>query len=232
MLGKYWQKLNQETIGTKEYWTIAVQNYSIYKDTKNLIKNYIFGRTLDIGAGSLAWKTLLNRSAAKYNCSDYSVTHKDLDMVFDVTKPFPVKSNSYDSLFCHSVLEHTPEPWKAFDEFHRILKKNGVLLISVPFIFYVHGAPYDFFRFTKYGMVQLAEKAGFKVEKLVLSGGMMHFLFNMPSVVLSTLLFAVHLSFLIKPLTKMLTFIASLFDTILDRQKIFTMNIVLVLRKT
>lgn len=232
MLQRFWQKLNDNTIGSESYWTIAVQNYSIYRDTRTLIEKYIKGRVLDIGAGSLAWKNLLCISATHYTCSDFSRTHKDLDCIFDVTKPFPVTDRSFDSLFCHSVLEHTPEPWKAFDEFHRILKNDGILILSVPFIFYVHGAPYDFFRFTKYGVVDLAKKAGFTVEKLVPSGGIVQFILNIPSVILSTLLFAVKLHCFIKPVTLLLSGVSSLLDRLCDRHNLFPMNIVVVLRKT
>lgn len=231
MLQRYWQKLNDYTIGADSYWTIAVQNYSIYRDTKALIKKYIKGNLLDIGAGSLAWKNLLCAAATKYISSDYSCTHKDLDLIFDVTKPFPIADSTYDSLFCHSVLEHTPEPWNAFDEFYRVLKSDGILILSVPFVFYVHGAPNDFFRFTKYGVVQLAEKAGFTVEKLVPSGGIVQFIMNIPSVVLSTLLFAVKLRFCIKPMTILLSELSLFLDRLFDRKKLFSMNIVVVLRK-
>jgi SAM-dependent methyltransferase len=231
MLQRYWQQLNDCTIGSESYWTIAVQNYSIYRDTRKLIEKYIKGSALDIGAGSLAWKSLLCTAATKYTCSDFSQTHKDLDLIFDVTKPFPIADSSYDSLFCHSVLEHTPEPWKAFDEFYRILNKNGILILSVPFIFYVHGAPYDYFRFTKYGVVQLAKKAGFTVEQIVPSGGIVQFIMNIPSVILSTLLFAVKLCCCIKPVTILLSEVSSLLDRIFDRKKLFSMNIVVVLRK-
>jgi SAM-dependent methyltransferase len=231
MLQRFWQKLNDCTIGSDSYWTIAVQNYSIYRDTKVLIKKYIKGNVLDIGAGSLAWKKILCTAATKYISSDFSRTHKDLDLIFDVTKPFPVADNTYDSLFCHSVLEHTPEPWKSFDEFYRVLKNDVILILSVPFVFYVHGAPHDSFRFTKYGVVQLAEKAGFTVEKLVPSGGIVQFIMNIPSVVLSTLLFAVKLHYCIKPVTILLSRVSFFLDRICDRNKLFSMNIVVVLRK-
>ncbi|MBN1600833.1 MAG: class I SAM-dependent methyltransferase [Chitinispirillaceae bacterium] len=231
MLKKYWQKLNKDTIGSAKYWTIAVQNYSIYKDIEQLINRYISGRVLDIGAGNLAWKYIVKSAAKNYHSSDFCITHKNLDMIFDVTKSFPLKNNSYDSIFCHSVLEHTPEPWNAFDEFYRILKENGVLLISVPFIFYLHGAPDDYFRFTRYGMIKLSEKTGFKVCKLISSGGIAHFLINIVSIPLSTILYITRLHFAIRPVTKILTTAAALLDMILDPQRRFSMNIILVLKK-
>jgi|WetSurMetagenome_2_1015567.scaffolds.fasta_scaffold287008_2 SAM-dependent methyltransferase len=226
-----WQRLNEKTIGTDAYWTIAVQNSSVYFDTLPLVAEYIRGRTLDIGAGNLAWKRLLSSHASSYVSSDISIVHKYLNMVFDVTTTFPIKDLSFDSLFCHSVLEHTTMPWAVFQEFHRVLKSNGVIVLSVPFLFYLHGAPNDYFRFTKFGVTMLAERAGFVVERIDCSGGIFHFLLNMPSVILSTLLASCHLSACIPTVTKILWKCARFLDRRFDPQGLFALNIVCVLRK-
>jgi len=230
-LAKSWQRLNDATIGKESYWTIAVQNYSIYRDTCPLIGRHIGGNTLDVGAGNLAWKQALQTRCASYVSSDFTIVNQQLDLVFDVTRPFPLKSGSFDSLFCHSVLEHTVRPWDAFAELHRVLDDGGTLLLSVPFIFYLHGAPFDFFRFTRHGITRLAEDAGFRVESLVLNGGMFHFILNMPSVIISSLFFSLHCAFLIPIVTKLLSACARFLDSKLDKAGIFAMNIVCVLKK-
>jgi SAM-dependent methyltransferase len=226
-----WKRLNEKTIGTDAYWTIAVQNQSIFRDTKPFVSEFIRGRTIDVGAGRLAWKRLLSHHAASCVSSDFMITHDQIDLVFDVTNKFPLKDSSFDSLFCHSVLEHTTAPWAVFDEFSRILKPDGILLLSVPFLFYLHGAPFDFFRFTKFGVIRLAEGAGFAVEKIKCSGGIFHFLFNMPSVVLSVLLSTCGLSVCIPPITRMLGSCARFLDRLFDPRGLFALNIVCVLRK-
>ena len=134
LLAHWWRRLNESTIGSEAYWYIAVQNSSIYSDTKSLVEKYIRGKTLDVGAGNLAWRRLLSSHAGFYVSSDLSIVNKELDVVFDATKNFPVKTGCLDSLFCHSVLEHTAHPWSTFNEFYRVLRPGGVLLLSVPFI--------------------------------------------------------------------------------------------------
>ncbi len=230
-LSKNWERLNAATIGSLAYWAIAVQNWSIYRDTKPLIERHIRGRALDVGAGALAWKNAIASCAGSYRSSDFSVVHPDLDLVFDVTRPFPLRDGVFDSLFCHSVLEHTMRPWDAFEELYRVLAKEGTLILSVPFIFYLHGAPHDYFRFTRYGVADMAKKAGFRVETIVSSGGMCHFILNMPSVVIAALLFSLHCTFLIYPLTKFLASCARFLDSHLDPGAMFGMNIVCVLKK-
>ncbi len=231
LLARQWRRLNEKTIGSDAYWTIAVQNSSVFHDTQPLVEEYIQGKTLDIGAGNLAWKPLLSSFTDSYISCDLSIINRQQDLVFDATKSFPLKSASFDSLFCHSVLEHTAMPWAVLHELYGVLKSNGVLLLSVPFIFYLHGAPFDYFRFTKFGVSRLAKEAGFTIEKMKLSGGICHFLINIPSVILSTILAFCRLTACIPPVTKILLKCAQFLDRRFDPQGLFAMNIICVLRK-
>ena len=63
------------------------------------------------------------------------------------------------NLICmFEVLEHTEDPISAASNIYKILDTNGYLLLSTPFIFHIHDEPYDFFRFTKYGLKNLFSK--------------------------------------------------------------------------
>lgn len=230
-LSDKWKELNQATIGSDFYWHIALQNESALHDTVPLIKSFVRGVTLDLGAGKLAWRRLLAAYARSYISTDFTIEHPDLHMCLDATRPFPLQDDSVDTVFCYSVLEHTPAPWKVLPEIYRILKPNGYAIISVPFVFYLHGIPHDYFRFSKYGISKLAADAGFSIKKSVMNGGVFHFLLNMPSVVLSTFLYSLKSSFLIRPVTWLLFKIASLLDRCFDPKGLFTMNVVLVLQK-
>ena len=44
--------------------------------------------------------------------------------------------------------------WPA-EELYRVTKPSGKLILSTPFIFGIHEAPYDYFRFTKFGLIHL-----------------------------------------------------------------------------
>ncbi|MFH0832253.1 MAG: class I SAM-dependent methyltransferase [Candidatus Aenigmatarchaeota archaeon] len=42
------------------------------------------------------------------------------------------KNSYFDAVFCFHVIEHLDLPKKAVDEFHRVLKKNGKLVVETP----------------------------------------------------------------------------------------------------
>jgi SAM-dependent methyltransferase len=69
-----------------------------------------------------------------------------------------------DVVVCTEVLEHVPNPHQVVAELSRLLKAGGALYVSVPFSAREHQIPYDFFRYTQYGLRHLFEQAGLDVE--------------------------------------------------------------------
>jgi SAM-dependent methyltransferase len=66
-----------------------------------------------------------------------------------------ITSNSFDTIVCTEVLEHTIQPFCAVDEIERLLKSGGVAIVSTPFNFRIHGPLPDCWRFTEHGLRQL-----------------------------------------------------------------------------
>lgn len=75
-----------------------------------------------------------------------------------------LKDNSFDIIVCTEVLEHVLNPFDAINEIYRILKKKGILLMSVPFNFRIHGPLPDCWRFTEYGLRELLKK--FEIKEI------------------------------------------------------------------
>lgn len=71
--------------------------------------------------------------------------------VYDI--PFP--DASFDNVLCMSVLEHLEDPPRAIAEMRRVLKEGGRIIVSTPFLFPLHDAPGDYWRFTAYGLRHL-----------------------------------------------------------------------------
>lgn len=46
----------------------------------------------------------------------------------------PVKDETFSAIFCLHVLEHIPDDCKAISELHRVLRRDGVTYIMVPFM--------------------------------------------------------------------------------------------------
>jgi ubiquinone/menaquinone biosynthesis C-methylase UbiE len=93
-----------------------------------------------------------------------------IDLVSDITE-IPAPDASFDAVLCSEVLEHVPEPTHALDEFARLLKPGGVLILTAPFASNVHMAPYHFCSgFSKYWYQHHLEQRGFQIQTLVANG--------------------------------------------------------------
>ncbi|UZE48100.1 class I SAM-dependent methyltransferase [Rhodopseudomonas sp. P2A-2r] len=166
-----WQRACSETIGSDLFWRIAVDHRAQLDELMPLAKTFTRGVVLDAGAGRMAWRSVLRPLATHYISTDYNVEHQDLTFCADLQGAIPLADQSVDTIFCCSVMEHTPEPWRVLPEFYRILRPGGHVVLSVPFMYYLHGWPHDYFRFTRFGLTRLAEQAGFTVVRQMNGGG-------------------------------------------------------------
>ena len=81
-------------------------------------------------------------------------------------RDIPFSENFFDGILCTQVLEHAIDSDGLIRECNRVLKTGAKLIVSVPFVQREHEQPYDFRRFTSFGLVDLLEKNGFKVTTL------------------------------------------------------------------
>jgi len=82
------------------------------------------------------------------------VRRKGINAVANATN-LPFINEGVDLVLCENVLEHLPEPALALNQFWRVLRKGGRLLLVTPFLFPLHDVPYDFFRYTEYALQHL-----------------------------------------------------------------------------
>lgn len=118
-------------------------------------------RVLDAGAGDQPYRGLF--AHCEYVAADWEGTGYGSDR--DVTGPLhdlPVETGSFDAVLCTQVLEHVPNPADALRELHRVLRPGGSLWLTAPFVWPLHEEPYDFFRYTPYGLESLTSAAGFR----------------------------------------------------------------------
>ena len=109
------------------------------------------GLSLEFGAIVRKNKTFSNfiRGQSKFEYSNIKPNKKLNIFYSDLTKKLKIKSNKYNNVLLFNVLEHLPEYRIALSQINRILKKKGKIIGSTPFIYQIHGAPKDYFRFTK-----------------------------------------------------------------------------------
>jgi SAM-dependent methyltransferase len=83
------------------------------------------------------------------------------DIIADIAS-VPVGNHCVDVVLCTEVLEHVPQPEVVLRESGRILKPNGLLILSVPFLYRIHADPYDYQRLTAYQLKRYLSTAGFE----------------------------------------------------------------------
>lgn len=123
------------------------------------------GKLLDVGCGSKPYQKLFIH-VEQYVGLDIdnknSKTHAVADFFYD-GNTFPFGDASFDSVLCSEVLEHVFNPDHFLSEIHRTLKPEGYLLLTVPFIWEEHEHPYDYARYSSFGLKSLLEKNGFSI---------------------------------------------------------------------
>lgn len=140
----------------------------LYKSISNLAPK-ITGNVLDFGCGSKPYESLFV-NANSYIGVDIEVSghnHKDskVDYFYD-GKKLPFNDASFDAIVCFEVFEHVFNIDEILAEIYRVLKPNGQLLISIPFAWDEHEIPYDFARYTSFGITHILNKNNFEVVKL------------------------------------------------------------------
>lgn len=85
---------------------------------------------------------------------------KKPDLFFD-GQNLPFSEDKFDLVIATEVFEHVQYLPELTKEIYRVLKPNGKLFITMPFIWPEHGLPYDFRRLTSFGHQQLLKSSGF-----------------------------------------------------------------------
>jgi SAM-dependent methyltransferase len=142
-------------------------------------------RILDAGAGEL--KNRQHCGHLQYVSQDFGQyvgegnlpgvgLHSDgwntsrIDLISDITA-IPAPDASFDAILCSEVLEHVPEPTHALDEFARLLKTGGILILTAPFGSNVHMAPYHYCSgFSRYWYEYHLASRGFEIKELISNG--------------------------------------------------------------
>jgi SAM-dependent methyltransferase len=101
-----------------------------------------------------------------------------LSIVSDITA-VPEPAASFDAILCTEVLEHVADPLKAVDEFSRLLRPGGVLIMTAPFASLVHFAPYFFSTgFSRYWYEHHLPARNFRIAELSASGDWFSYLWQ------------------------------------------------------
>lgn len=137
--------------------------------SRRIVSREAQGKVLDIGCGD-RWASHAMASDCDYVGLDYPATvikgYTGRADVFADAGRLPFANASFNSVLLLDVLEHLPDPQTAISECARVLAPEGKLIAHVPFMYPLHDEPYDFQRWTGYGLRSLCERSGFFVYAL------------------------------------------------------------------
>lgn len=103
------------------------------------------------------------------DCEILAPSYPDVDI-----HSTPYNNNTFDYVIADQVLEHVRKPWLAVEEVRRILKSGGLAILTSALMFYLHGVPTDYWRFTPDGLRVLCEN--FSVIHICKGSGSLKFL--------------------------------------------------------
>lgn len=148
---------------------------SIVSALREALPNFS-GATIDVGCGEQPYRSLLIAPPSRverYIGIDLHNEYNDRrqpDLFWDGEK-LPLDDSSIDGALLTEVLEHCPDPIAVLTEVHRVLRPGGFVFLSVPCIWPIHDAPWDFNRFTPYSLERSIRLAGFRSQTIRATGG-------------------------------------------------------------
>ena len=131
--------------------------------------SHIKGEVLDVGAGERKRYAEFFGQAKKYLTMDINPENNP-DIVGRAEK-IPLGDDSVDSIVCTQVLGDVFKLGRAIKEFSRVLRRNGILLLTESLAGEMHDEPHDYWRFTKFSLKKLLERNNFKIIAVDQRGG-------------------------------------------------------------
>ncbi len=122
------------------------------------------GRVLDLGGGDVS-----NYHALLPGCRVASI---DLSpavrptVVADITRRLPWRNGSFDAVVSLSCLEHVTDYEAPLHEARRVLRAGGRLVLCMPFLHQIHGAPDDYWRLSGSALAMVLARCGFSSPRV------------------------------------------------------------------
>jgi len=146
----------------------------VAKEYHDQLPLFAKGKMLDLGCGKVPLFETYKNFVSDNICIDWAnSSHKNpyLDLEHNINESLPLSNEEFDTVLLSDVLEHIKEPRALWAEMYRVLKPGGVVILNVPFFYWIHEEPYDYHRYTRYALESMATDVGFKIRLLKPIGG-------------------------------------------------------------
>lgn len=158
---------------TLDLWVVR---QSIFKALQKICPSFK-GSFLDVGCGKMPYKfyVMSHSGIESYLGLDIDtalVYAQDTrpDMTWD-GRTMPLADETFGSAMATEVLEHCFEPELLLKEVCRVLQKDGLFFLTVPFLWPLHEVPFDAYRYTPWSLEQHLRVAGFSQVDIYPLGG-------------------------------------------------------------
>jgi SAM-dependent methyltransferase len=138
------------------------------------LPQHVHGRLVDLGCGRVPLYGAYRSLVSQVTCVDWSgnvESTQHLDIAHDLNQPLPLESRRYDTAILSDVLEHIRRPEALLAEVERILAPGGKLLLNVPFFYWLHEQPHDYFRYSEHALRSFIAHSGLRLILLEGLGG-------------------------------------------------------------
>lgn len=137
------------------------------------LRRHAKGRLADLGCGTVPLYRAYADLVTEVVCVDLGGTPhaRHLDVECDLNEPLPFADRTFDTIVLSDVLEHIARPETLWAEMARILAPEGEILMNVPFYYWIHAGPHDYYRYTGFALRRFVESAGLELVQLDVIGG-------------------------------------------------------------
>jgi len=163
----------QVGVGSRLITDIVAGYYEKY------LPEYAHGKLLDLGCGDVPLFHVYNKYVSDIVCADWENTfHKNeyLDLTCNLNNELPFENNEFNTIILSDVLAHIYNPQLLWKEMARILQKDGIIIINVPFFYCLNETPYDYYRYTEFALKHFIESEKLELIFFETIGGLLEIL--------------------------------------------------------
>ena len=148
---------------------VKITRQNILRSLTYAARKYARGKLVDLGCGGKPYEPVFRpytRSSLGVDnpatFSDHTSASPAVDRWADCAAT-GLPGATFNTVLSTQVLEHLPDPGGLIAEAYRLLVPGGTCITTAPMLWELHAEPVDFFRFTKFGLIRLFERAGFQL---------------------------------------------------------------------
>lgn len=167
------------------YTPLFFERYYILKSLQKTVALARPGAFLDVGCGMKPYESLFSDLYTSYLGVDYPTTmagsygQRTRADVFASCTDLPFSPNYFDTIITTQVLEHVSAPDTMLREISRVLKTDGIVILSAPMCWPLHEVPHDYFRYTEFSLQNMLQQNGFKVLLSIKRGNSLQTIFQL-----------------------------------------------------